>query len=202
MSEQTEKPGADMTMQEAFKAIKKGHIITHPEVHKYKWKWTHDDDGGIVVNVDHAQWFHAKTFESRFAHLKTGWSIWEPAPRPESDSFDIDLAIEITARFIGNTSRGTPTAKKGFVDGANWVKGKYYSPLLAELTALKEENETRRNELATASVQLIALRSREAGALGLYQAAEALCDYGSEDEFIKRMSALRAAVESCKPKSK
>lgn len=42
------------------------------------------------------------------------------------DGFKRALAIEILARFTGN-SRGTPIAKKAFIDGALWAKSKSLS---------------------------------------------------------------------------
>ena len=39
---------------------------------------------------------------------------------------DEALAIEIIARFTGN-SRGTPIAKKSFIDGVLWAKGRMAS---------------------------------------------------------------------------
>jgi hypothetical protein len=55
--------------------------------------------------------------------------------QPDSPTDD-ELAIEIIARFSGN-SRGTPIAKKGFIDGVIWARDTYHPKVdlekLAEL---------------------------------------------------------------------
>lgn len=47
------------------------------------------------------------------------------------DGFKEKLAIEILARFTGS-SRGTPIAKQGFIDGALWAASQFKSSVVGE----------------------------------------------------------------------
>jgi hypothetical protein len=46
------------------------------------------------------------------------------SPSEQSSVTDEEIAIEILARFHGN-SRGMPIARRGFIDGAKWMRSRF-----------------------------------------------------------------------------